>query len=134
MAVGKCFGLHHTALHHRCLGQRVPVVAAGRRLAFDDAVVRKALTTEVVDIEVALGVGRQATAYGCDLTRGTWTRTRRLQFIDGRREMSDGRTLSIATEKGAVGGCSTRLTIRYLFTCWRMGRGRGCGILHADHR
>ncbi len=39
--------------------------------AFDDAVVREALTAEVVDLAVALGVGdAAATAYGCDLTKG----------------------------------------------------------------
>jgi glutamate N-acetyltransferase/amino-acid N-acetyltransferase len=48
-----------------------PVVAAGTRLAFDDAVVRKTLEAEVVDIEVSLGVGTcSAVAYGCDLTKG----------------------------------------------------------------
>ena len=33
--------------------------------------VRQALTAEVVDLEIALGVGpAEATAYGCDLTKG----------------------------------------------------------------
>jgi glutamate N-acetyltransferase/amino-acid N-acetyltransferase len=47
------------------------VVRGGTRLAFDDAVVRAALSTEVVELAVALGVGDgAATAYGCDLTKG----------------------------------------------------------------
>ena len=45
--------------------------ATATRLDFDDGVVRDALGSEVVDIEVSLGVGdAQATAYGCDLTQG----------------------------------------------------------------
>jgi glutamate N-acetyltransferase / amino-acid N-acetyltransferase len=48
-----------------------PVVRAGQRLDFDDAVVRATLSAEVVDIEVSLGLGDgAATAYGCDLTKG----------------------------------------------------------------
>ena len=47
------------------------VVRGGVRVDFDDQTVRKALTREVVDLEVALGVGdARATAYGCDLTQG----------------------------------------------------------------
>jgi glutamate N-acetyltransferase/amino-acid N-acetyltransferase len=47
------------------------VVRGGRRLEFDDAVVRGTLQAEVVDLDVELGVGRHAaTAYGCDLTKG----------------------------------------------------------------
>ena len=43
----------------------------GERVDFDDATVRSALGSEVVDLEVALGVGdAAATAYGCDLTEG----------------------------------------------------------------
>ena len=47
------------------------VVRGGERLAFDDAIVRETLSREVVDIDVALGVGDgEARAYGCDLTKG----------------------------------------------------------------
>jgi glutamate N-acetyltransferase/amino-acid N-acetyltransferase len=47
------------------------VVRAGARVDFDDVVVRAALATEVVDLEVSLGAGSaSATAYGCDLTKG----------------------------------------------------------------
>jgi glutamate N-acetyltransferase/amino-acid N-acetyltransferase len=47
------------------------VVKGGERLDFDEAAVRAALTTEVVDLDVALGAGNaSATAYGCDLTAG----------------------------------------------------------------
>jgi glutamate N-acetyltransferase/amino-acid N-acetyltransferase len=43
----------------------------GQRLDFEDDVVRKTLTSDVVDLEVSLGVGNgQARAYGCDLTAG----------------------------------------------------------------
>ena len=43
----------------------------GIRLDFDDAVVRRALGIEIVDLEIALGLGdATATAYGCDLTQG----------------------------------------------------------------
>ena len=43
----------------------------GERLAFDDNIVRTALGAEVVDLEIALGVGdARAVAYGCDLTKG----------------------------------------------------------------
>jgi glutamate N-acetyltransferase/amino-acid N-acetyltransferase len=41
------------------------------RSDFDEPTVRATLATDVVDIEVALGVGdAAATAYGCDLTQG----------------------------------------------------------------
>ncbi|OYV73333.1 MAG: hypothetical protein B7Z72_02765, partial [Gemmatimonadetes bacterium 21-71-4] len=47
------------------------VVRGGTRVDFDDAAVRAALGRDVVDLEVALGVGdATATAYGCDLTQG----------------------------------------------------------------
>ena len=47
------------------------VVSGGLRLEFDDATVRAALSADVVDLEVSLGVGDgAATAYGCDLTQG----------------------------------------------------------------
>jgi glutamate N-acetyltransferase/amino-acid N-acetyltransferase len=46
-------------------------VRGGEGLEFDDATVRAALATDVVQIEVSLGVGDgSATAYGCDLTKG----------------------------------------------------------------
>ena len=49
----------------------VAVVKGGERLEFDEAAVRTALKSEVVDLEVTLGVGNaSATAYGCDLTNG----------------------------------------------------------------
>jgi glutamate N-acetyltransferase/amino-acid N-acetyltransferase len=46
-------------------------VRGGAREDFDDATVRDALKTEVIDLDVSLGVGSaSATAYGCDLTKG----------------------------------------------------------------
>jgi len=71
MAVGKCFDctVHPTSTDAWINGHQV--VRGGERLAFDDAVVRPALAAEVVDLEIALGVGpADATAYGCDLTKG----------------------------------------------------------------
>jgi glutamate N-acetyltransferase / amino-acid N-acetyltransferase len=71
MAIGKCFEL--TILPDRTSASinGFPVVRNGTRLDFDDAVVRAALTVEVVDIDVTLGAGDgTATAYGCDLTKG----------------------------------------------------------------
>jgi glutamate N-acetyltransferase/amino-acid N-acetyltransferase len=71
MAVGKCFDatIRTDATDAWVNGQAV--VRGGARVDFDDAVVREALKTEVVDLEVSLGVGSAtATAYGCDLTKG----------------------------------------------------------------
>ena len=71
MAVGKCFDctVHPASTDAWINGYQV--VRAGERLPFDDATVRRALTAEVVDLEIALGVGpAEATAYGCDLTKG----------------------------------------------------------------
>ncbi|MEY4609209.1 MAG: hypothetical protein RL625_1426 [Gemmatimonadota bacterium] len=71
MAVGKCFDctVHPASTDAWINGHQV--VRGGERLPFDDAVVREALAAEVVDLEIALGVGpADATAYGCDLTKG----------------------------------------------------------------
>jgi glutamate N-acetyltransferase/amino-acid N-acetyltransferase len=71
MAIGKCFDctIRPDATDAWVNGHAV--VGRGRRLDFDDATVRRALATDVVDLEVALGVGDgSATAYGCDLTKG----------------------------------------------------------------
>ena len=71
MAVGKCVDCTIVATSTDASINGFPVVKQGARLDFDDAAVRKALTTDTVDIEVALGVGSaRATAYGCDLTKG----------------------------------------------------------------
>ena len=71
MAVGKCFDctIHPATTDAWINGYQV--VRGGERLPFDDATVRQALTAEVVDLEIALGVGpADVTAYGCDLTKG----------------------------------------------------------------
>ena len=71
MAIGKCVDctIRPAATDAWVNGHRV--VRGGERVDFDDATVRAALATEVVDLEVALGVGdAAATAYGCDLTDG----------------------------------------------------------------
>ncbi len=71
MAVGKCFDCTVPPDRTDAAINGYPVVRAGERLDFDDAVVRAALATEVVTLEVTVGAGDgSATAYGCDLTRG----------------------------------------------------------------
>jgi glutamate N-acetyltransferase / amino-acid N-acetyltransferase len=71
MAVGKCFActIDPAATNVWINGHQV--VREGARMDFDDATVRSALSTEIVDLEIALGVGEaRAVAYGCDLTKG----------------------------------------------------------------
>jgi glutamate N-acetyltransferase/amino-acid N-acetyltransferase len=71
MAVGKCFEctIRPDTTDASINGHQV--VRGGARVDFDDAAVRKALATEVVDLEVDLGIGTAtATGYGCDLTQG----------------------------------------------------------------
>jgi glutamate N-acetyltransferase/amino-acid N-acetyltransferase len=71
MAVGKCFDATIVASSTNAWVNGHAVVRDGARVAFDDAVVRETLATEVVDLEVSLGTGASAaTAYGCDLTNG----------------------------------------------------------------
>ena len=71
MAVGKCFDCTIVPAKTDAWINGFQVLQQGARLEFDDAIVRAALGKEVVDIEVALGVGAaEATAYGCDLTQG----------------------------------------------------------------
>ena len=71
MAVGKCFECTVRPESTEAWINGHLVVRGGQRLDFDEATVRAALSTDAVDIEVALGVGdAAATAYGCDLTRG----------------------------------------------------------------
>jgi glutamate N-acetyltransferase/amino-acid N-acetyltransferase len=71
MAVGKCFDCTVRPATTDAWINGYQVVRGGERLTFDDAVVRKALANEVVDLEIALGVGEaRAVAYGCDLTKG----------------------------------------------------------------
>lgn len=70
MAVGKCFECTIDAAATDAWINGHQVVRGGERVRFDDAVVRSALEAEVVDLEIALGVGHaEATAYGCDLTK-----------------------------------------------------------------
>jgi glutamate N-acetyltransferase/amino-acid N-acetyltransferase len=71
MAIGKCFDVRLDPSGTDASINRHPVVRGGRRLDFDDDVVRATLAAESVDLEVSLGVGSaSATAYGCDLTKG----------------------------------------------------------------
>ena len=71
MAVGKCFDCTITPTSTDAWINGFQVVKGGERLSFDDNTVRDALKREVVDLEIALGVGEaRAVAYGCDLTKG----------------------------------------------------------------
>ena len=71
MAVGKCFDCTIVPASTDAWINGYQVVRGGERLPFDDNDVRRALGTEVVDLEIALGVGEAgAVAYGCDLTTG----------------------------------------------------------------
>lgn len=71
MAVGKCFECSIQPQTTDAWVNGYQVVKGGERLAFDDDVVRRTLKQEVVDLEIALGVGEaRAVAYGCDLTKG----------------------------------------------------------------
>jgi glutamate N-acetyltransferase/amino-acid N-acetyltransferase len=71
MAVGKCVDCAMNPGSTEAWINGHAVVRGGLRLDFDEAVVRAALGTEVVDLRVALGAGEaSATAWGCDLTQG----------------------------------------------------------------
>jgi glutamate N-acetyltransferase/amino-acid N-acetyltransferase len=71
MAVGKCFECTIRPASTDAWINGYQVVRGGERMTFEDAVVRTALKAEVVDLEIALGVGdAHAVAYGCDLTKG----------------------------------------------------------------
>ncbi len=71
MAVGKCFDCTIQPSTTDAWINRFPVVRGGQRLPFDDGTVRSALSVDLVELEVELGVGTgRATAYGCDLTKG----------------------------------------------------------------
>jgi glutamate N-acetyltransferase/amino-acid N-acetyltransferase len=71
MAVGKCFDCNIRPESTDAWINGHQVVRGGTRLEFDDATVRQALGSEVVDLEVDLGVGpARARAFGCDLTKG----------------------------------------------------------------
>jgi glutamate N-acetyltransferase / amino-acid N-acetyltransferase len=71
MAIGKCFACTVRPERTDAWVNGHQVVRGGERLEFDDATVRAALGTEVVEIVVSLGLGdATATAFGCDLTQG----------------------------------------------------------------
>jgi len=71
MAVGKCLDVPVIAERTDAWINGFPVVRGGARLTFDDAEVRATLYHEVVDLVVDLSMGvAEATAYGCDLSRG----------------------------------------------------------------
>ena len=71
MAIGKVTDVKLSPANTRASVNGFEVVRQGTRVAFDDALVRAALTTHTVDLAIELGVGMAAaTAYGCDLSRG----------------------------------------------------------------
>ncbi len=71
MAVGKCFDCTIRPETTDAWINGFQVVRRGERAEFEDAVVRAALGSEVVELVVDLGVGsHSATAFGCDLTKG----------------------------------------------------------------
>ena len=71
MAIGKCTDCTLAPTKTSASINGFLVVRQGARMEFDDAIVRAALSTHAVDLEVELGVGMaSATAYGCDLSRG----------------------------------------------------------------
>ena len=71
MAVGKCVECHIVPDRTDASVNGHQVVRGGQRVDFEEATVRAALATAVVDIDVALGAGNaSATAWGCDLTAG----------------------------------------------------------------
>lgn len=71
MAVGKCIDCTLSPEHTDAWICGHAVLRNGQRLDFDELLVRSALGGDTVDIEVSLGIGDgEATAYGCDLTKG----------------------------------------------------------------
>jgi glutamate N-acetyltransferase/amino-acid N-acetyltransferase len=71
MAIGKNVDIKMAPAKVSATVNGFMVVRQGTRMDFDDATVRAALSTKVVDLEVELGVGlASATAYGCDLSKG----------------------------------------------------------------
>ncbi|HEU4584932.1 MAG TPA: bifunctional glutamate N-acetyltransferase/amino-acid acetyltransferase ArgJ [Gemmatimonadaceae bacterium] len=71
MAVGKCFDVTLDPGRTDAWICGHAVLRNGQRVDFDESEIRAALAGDTVDIEISLGVGvGEATAYGCDLTRG----------------------------------------------------------------
>jgi len=71
MAVGKCFDCTIAPESTDASINGYEVVRGGSRVDFDDSIVRDTLRREVIDLEISLGVGKaDATAFGCDLTKG----------------------------------------------------------------
>jgi glutamate N-acetyltransferase/amino-acid N-acetyltransferase len=71
MAVGKCFDEPIVTTATDAWINGYAVVKGGERLTFDEATVRAGLAAETVELEVSVGAGTaEATAYGCDLTKG----------------------------------------------------------------
>ncbi|HYC49796.1 MAG TPA: bifunctional glutamate N-acetyltransferase/amino-acid acetyltransferase ArgJ [Gemmatimonadaceae bacterium] len=71
MAIGKCADCTIAPTKTSASINGFLVVRQGTRMDFDDAMVRAALSTHAVDLEIELGVGMaSATAYGCDLSPG----------------------------------------------------------------
>jgi glutamate N-acetyltransferase / amino-acid N-acetyltransferase len=71
MAIGKCIDCEIATTRTSASINGFEVVRHGERVDFDDALVRTALATSIIDLVVEVGVGMaSATAYGCDLSKG----------------------------------------------------------------
>jgi glutamate N-acetyltransferase / amino-acid N-acetyltransferase len=71
MAIGKCRDAKVNPESTSASVNGFQVVSGGARVNFDEATVRSALSSRTVDVVVDLGVGAaNATAYGCDLSKG----------------------------------------------------------------
>jgi glutamate N-acetyltransferase/amino-acid N-acetyltransferase len=71
MAIGKCIDCEIATTKTSASINGFEVVRHGERVDFDDALVRTALATSIIDLVVEVGVGMaSATAYGCDLSKG----------------------------------------------------------------
>ena len=71
MAVGKCLDCEIAPSKTSASINGFEVVRGGERVDFDEALVRAALATSIIDLVVDVGVGMaSATAYGCDLSKG----------------------------------------------------------------
>jgi glutamate N-acetyltransferase / amino-acid N-acetyltransferase len=71
MAIGKCVDCRIDPANTSASINGFEVVRGGRRLDFEEDVVRKTLAASSIDLVVDVQVGQAtATAYGCDLSRG----------------------------------------------------------------
>jgi glutamate N-acetyltransferase/amino-acid N-acetyltransferase len=71
MAVGKCFDCAIKPDATNAWINEHQVIGGGRKMTFDDELVRASLSNDTVDIAVDVGAGHaNARAFGCDLSKG----------------------------------------------------------------